>query len=129
MSVQKRNAVFASIPQGCKKHLFVVMTDPYGVPLLIILVNLCTYKAGKSYVDGTTILDVGAHPFITRTSYVDYEYARKIKVEVMERRVLEGYAEWREDVSEDVFNSILQGLLTSPRTPGEIKKIVRRLNI
>lgn len=121
------NTFYAEIPQGETPHLFFVMTDPFGEPPAVITVNISTLK-GIDTEDRTTVLDVGDHPFINRKSYIAYDYARKLNVDIILKRLEKGLIELRDDVEETVFNRILEGLYESRRTPDNIKHACRKNN-
>lgn len=65
------------IPSGPDKHMFVILaTAHYGRPHEThLLANFSSVKTGI-YHDPTCVVEAGAHPFLTRRSFVPYQHAR-----------------------------------------------------
>jgi len=59
---------------------------------------------------------------------VAYDYARKFNVDIVQNMIDSGsgIAEFRENVSDVVFDKILNGLYDSKRTPIDIKKYCKK---
>ncbi|RLJ18234.1 hypothetical protein DJ030_12680 [bacterium endosymbiont of Escarpia laminata] len=87
--IQKGIAIHADIPSPEDAHLFFVLSDPVGNPPKVAMVNIST-KRNLPFEDHTVVLQPGDHSFIRHDSFVYYEYARLINVEVVERKVAEG---------------------------------------
>jgi hypothetical protein len=117
--------IYVAYPGGTTPHLHVVVTEPFGNPEVVVLVNLSSCK-GFPFEDRTTMIRPGDHPFVERESYIPYDYAKKVRLDVITRKLEERKAERREDLSEQLLTRITDGLMRSPRTPGNIKSLVRR---
>jgi hypothetical protein len=124
--IQCKRTLYFPFPQGTTPHLHIILTDPVGNPPVVVLVNISTYH-GKSFEDSSVILTPGQHPYIQRDSYVAYDYAKKVNVEVMQSLIDRGHATFRDDVDGHIFELIRSGLLKSRRTPVELKTFCRRL--
>ncbi len=71
--------------------------------------------------DSTVILTPGDHPFVRHESVVAFEHASLFKVEKLERGLTNGSLSKYPDISDSLFTAVKQGLLSSPRTPQNIK--------
>jgi len=123
--IGQRSTIYADIPGGTKPHLFVCLTEAFGNPEKVVLVNLSSAR-GYRFEDHTVVLEPGDHPYIKHKSYVAFGYARKALVEKLNSRITEGSAELREEVSEEVFERILDGLRKSVEVPVAIKRECRQ---
>jgi hypothetical protein len=116
-----RTFMFADRPGGIP-HLWIVVTEPAGVPAEVAIVGLSSDAPGK---DRTVCLDVGDHPFIRKPTIVFYPDAHVRPVHQIESAVRNADATFHDDCSEDLLESIRQGLLDSPATPRRVKAYVR----
>lgn len=91
-------------------HLYVVLTEPAGNPPRVAIANMTsTYVADK-----TVILEIGDHPFITKTSYINYSEATVVPVEQLQNIVEEDpAARHRRDCSPELLKRIRDGVNTS----------------
>ncbi len=126
LEIGKGSTVYIDLPSPDSKHLFFVLTQPFGEPPVVIMVNISTVR-GLRFEDHTTILDCGDHPYITHRSFVAFDYARKIRVDVIEQKINEGSTQLMDDLSDDIVQRILEGFLRSSRTPSDLKSICRKL--
>lgn len=100
-------------------HLHVVCTDPCESQLQLIVSisgwtnNLC---------DGSCILEVGDHTWLTKKSWVMYRKARTELAETLVNGVDKGLFVPRDPMNNGVFERVCGGILSSPHTPGRIKK-------
>lgn len=101
-------------------HLWVIITEPFGSPEQVIIVNLTTKR---SHSDTTVILSPGDHSFIKHETVINYNDARIKNSDDIKLRVHERFFEPRESFRDGVILVIQQGLIDSPRTPRDIKKI------
>ena len=101
-------------------HLWVIITEPFGSPEQVIIVNL---TSKKSHSDTTVVLSPNDHTFIKHETVISYDYARIVFSDNIKQRVQERDVEPRDSFRGDVIQKIQQGLLDSPRTPRDIKKI------
>jgi len=75
-----------------KSHLYVVLTEPVDTATrkgCIIWVPWNSVKE-KLFHDGTCILDVGDHPFITKKTWVNYQRAAIVTVEEIRKNLGKG---------------------------------------
>lgn len=110
------------ILSGPHSHLHVVINDPVyyepkGGPT-VLLVNFCSHNGVLQ--DGTCLLDVGDHPFITNPTYIEYSQAVLLLSDQLEKRVAAGVHRPGAPVSEDLYNRILAGFRVSRRVPRKI---------
>lgn len=103
-------------------HLWIVLTEPEGDPLQVVIVNLTTKRSGS---DETVVLKVGAHPFIKHETCVNYSDAQIVKVEALMRAATSGFFDIPDAMDSAVLSAIQQGLLESPLTPRKIKSFCR----
>ncbi|UXT64145.1 hypothetical protein FY133_00570 [Agrobacterium tumefaciens] len=102
-----------------RKHLFVVCTDACDeekqliVPVSGYSNNLC---------DGTCILEIGEHEFITKRSYAFYRNARIESAATLDNGLNQKVFVPKADVDPAVFKRIIDGICTSPQTARRIKK-------
>jgi hypothetical protein len=101
------------------------MTEPQEEPAIVVRVNISTIH-NKRYEDHTVVLQPGDHEFIKHESYVVYEYAKRVRVSVLEAHYQRGQITIKDEVSDELFEKILEGLFRSPRTPRDIKALCRR---
>ncbi len=66
--------------------------------------------------DQTCLLAPGDHPFIVRPSYLAYSQCRSEPASKLVAGVRSGEFQHKEQVSEDVFQRIVTGLMASPRS-------------
>lgn len=69
------------------RHLWIVLTEPEGDPLLVGIVNITSYKEG---MDETVILDVGDHAFIKHKTVVNYAEGKSVSAEQIEKLIDSG---------------------------------------
>lgn len=100
-------------------HLWVIITEPFGSPEQVIIVNLTTKR---SHSDTTVILSPGDHSFINRETVISYADTRVIPCTYVKQRVQERDVEPRDGFCNRVIQVIRQGLVDSPRTPRNIKQ-------
>jgi hypothetical protein len=115
------------LPSGPVKHLFVVLNDPkifnnYGSAVCIVLVNLSSVPA-EGMFDNTCVLKAGSHPSIIRDSYVFYRHARIEQVRDVIQRIEAGVYSPGEAIPEHLLQQIKAGLLQSPFTKREFKRL------
>lgn len=114
---------------GPNEHLHVVMNDPVAYPLkpdgrTVLLVNFCSY-VDPAVNDDTCLLNVGDHDFIHHCTYVDYADAVLKLVEPIERDVGLHIHRIGTNVSEQVYQRILDGFHVSPRVPIKVSRFLK----
>ena len=123
--IKKKNTFLFSHAPGTGLHLHIVLTDPFGKPERVFIVNLCSYN-GKHYEDETVIIKKDEHAFVKHDSYVAYDYAKRTKVDVILKLFADGKAIIKDDITQALHDRITIGLLKSERTPSDIKSLYRR---
>jgi hypothetical protein len=116
-----RTLTFANYAGGAP-HLWIVVTEPDGVPPEVVVVSLSSAAPGK---DATVKLGPGDHPFIWKPTIVFYHDTRLMPVHVIEDEVNNARATFHDDCSENLLETVRQGLLNSPATPRRLKAYVR----
>lgn len=104
------------IPSGPSNHLFIVCNDTcnLGANLLVNIssvVDLC---------DTTCVLDVGDHPFIRYPSFVFYARAVIHRAENLQRGFENGAITPQDDLAEEAFQRVVDGITVSPDTPQNV---------
>ena len=112
-------------PQG--QHLFVVLNDPqefegYGKVVCVVMVPLDSIKIGIHY-DSTCELAAGIHPFVTRATFVNYRLARIEQVRHLEAMATTLNFQPRPALDKSTLDQIRSGLLASPFTTRELKRL------
>lgn len=102
-------------------HLFIVILAVHSKTDKTILVHIQSIRSNK--IDGTTILKVGDHDFISRDSYVNYRMARIESMESLSKIFAENNFKTKLPMRQDVFERICTGILKSPFTPREVKEL------
>lgn len=111
------------------RHLHIVMNDPCedkisGKEDMIILVNCTSIKEGCDY-DSTCVLKAGCHEFITKDSYITYRRAELTSAYFIENGVATGVFSTRNDVTDDLYQAILKGLLESKFISMKNKRFIK----
>lgn len=101
-------------------HLWVIISEPFGSPGQVIIVYLTSKKQNS---DLTVTLFPGDHKFIKHHTVISYADARIVSCEYINRRVQDKDIEPHDNFQSALIKSIQQGLINSPRTPRDIKKI------
>ena len=102
-------------------HLWVVLTDPDPM-LKVVIVALVSARA---HTDKTVQLNVGDHPFVRRSTNVDFSTATYAPVSKLSTGLATGRATLDSDMSPAALAAIQQGLLVSSRTPNDIVSYCR----
>jgi len=123
--IAAKRTIFLAFPTGTNAHLCIFMTDPIGnEDARAVMVNISTYRDLPTQ-DKTVILDVGDHPYIKHKSVVAYDFARFVNVGAVQKIIDDNACQFDVDVSNEIYNKILTGLLESKRTPGNVKTFCR----
>lgn len=110
------------IPSGPSNHLFVILTDenPDGEHLLVSITSI----PDIGHYDATCLLSAGDHPFIKHDSYVLYRKCEVQRASRISRLVDRKFYIPRDDMSEEVTNKILEGVIESDFTPNFCKSFL-----
>jgi hypothetical protein len=81
----------------------------------------------KPHTERTVSLEPGDHPFVQRTSNVDFGTARYIPVSKLEDALRSGEAALKEDMSMNLLLRVQHGLLASTHTPHDVVESCRRV--
>lgn len=110
-----------------RKHLFVLLTDPYvgsASKASVLMVSLSSIKVGVPY-DPSCILSVGDHAFVRHDSYVAYQRARLEEVDKLLRGVKNGQLLPHAPMNSAVFARICRGLELSRHTSVKLLNFYR----
>ncbi len=69
------------------RHLWIVLTEPEGDPLVVGIVNITSHKEG---IDETVVLAVGEHAFIKHKTVVNYAEAKPVSATQIEKLIESG---------------------------------------
>lgn len=108
-----------------RKHLFILLTNPYPHPESNIksslLVSLSTLKPHLPH-DPACKLYTGDHPFIKHDSFVVYRSARIVTADKLINGVNQGIFNHKETLDSDIFARVCHGLGESRFTAPAILK-------
>lgn len=104
-------------PGQTTAHLWIVLTSP-DKSGKVLIVNITGQQA---HSDTTTVLKVGDHPFITKTSVVFYADTREGDAAAMRQALSKGLATPQSQCSAALLAKVQTGLLASPHTTPKIK--------
>ena len=104
---------------GNGNHLFVVCTAPCANNK-VVLANISSWKGDRC--DPTVRFDVGIHPFLTKQSYVVYNYAEVERCVTINRGEELGKFVRRTPFPEPYLTQVYDGLMVSRFTPRKVKK-------
>lgn len=121
------------IPSGPNEHLFTVALGPivlngHGNDPQVIVVSFSSIKPGLPY-DTSCVVAAGAHPFITRDSFVYYREPRMYTVQELETRVASGQWRAEENCSQTLMQQVVAGFRLSRRLPRHFNEVLDALNI
>lgn len=118
------------IPSGpisapAKKHLFVVLNDPYGEDELVLLASFSTYKT-EIFCDDTCVIEGHGkeHPFLVVQSFVRYQ---KLRIEPAAKLVAGVSAKLMTPsfpLSEALFERVCAGVHASPYSALKFQKFL-----
>lgn len=106
-------------------HLWIVLTSPDDHPEDEIVVVSLTTK--QPWSDPTVEIAPQEHPFVDRPTAVRYSNADFYPPQRFIRAVLEGEAERRPSVSDELLARVRRGLLESPQAPERVKEFCEPL--
>lgn len=107
---------------GSDKHLWVVISDPdINATDFVVTVNLTTYQVGK---ESACVLNPGDHPFIKRTTCVQYADARPIASAILDKHLGNGRIVRQTPVSPQILARIRSGAAASCHIPLGCRKIL-----
>jgi len=72
--------------------------------------------------DGTCILEIGEHEFLTKRSYAFYRQARIELATTLDNGLASANFVFKGDMSAEAFERIVHGICMSPQTARKIKK-------
>jgi len=121
------------IPSGPNEHLFTVALGPIvldglGSEPQVVIVSFSSIKPGLPYDDACEV-QPGAHPFITRDSFVYYREPRIYAASLVETKVHAN--EWRQqgECSSELMEKILSGFRRSKRLPRHYNEILDAIGL
>lgn len=97
-----------------RKHLFILLTDPFPPIDQVLMVSVCTIRDNR--FDKTCILRPGEHDFIEHESYVAYAYSRIEPADKLSNGVKNGYFTDKGLLDQIIFDRVLHGLTKSQFT-------------
>ncbi len=101
---------------GYKEHLFVILTNECPEKNHL-LVNFSSIHEGVFH-DVACVVNAGEYPFIKHPSYIEYRRAETVKAS----HLIKCNFTQKEDVSDELYTRICNGLISSIHTPKRIKK-------
>lgn len=110
---------------GNWNHLFVVCTSPCAANK-VVLANISSWKATNC--DPTVRLSAGVHPFITRDSYVVYNFSDIERCITIQAGIDQGRFTKREPFPELELTEICDGMTVSRFTPRKVKRYLLELH-
>ncbi|OLE54423.1 MAG: hypothetical protein AUG51_08475 [Acidobacteria bacterium 13_1_20CM_3_53_8] len=105
--------------KNLSKHLYVILTEPAGDPPTVAIANITS----TNIADKTVVLEVGDHPFIKKTSYINYSEATVITVEQLRAIMEEDVGvRYKDDASPELLKRIRDGVQASPFTTPKFQR-------
>ena len=113
--VKRATLLIASGPASDpnRKHLFICLTDAFGLAKETLIVSVSTYRVGL-HTDDTCHLFSGDHPFIKHKSFVDYRNARVVAAEKLIKGERQGLFTAMDALESSIFARVCYGLEKSP---------------
>lgn len=111
------------------KHLYILLTDPCfdgetGLSDMVMSVSCSSIKNDKPF-DDTCVLKAGCHEFITKDSFIFYRHLRIEPAEEIRANIENGYFIQKALIDDDIYNAILQGLMTSTQIEKRYKRFIK----
>lgn len=109
-----------------KKHLFVILNDPYGDDGLVLLASFSTFR-DHIFCDPTCVVEGGRseHPFLHQKSFIRYQKLRIEQAAVLMTGVSSGAMAPREAVGDELFDRICAGVFESTFVAPKHQKFLR----
>jgi len=108
-----------------RMHLHIVLTDPRadknGMEKVIV-VSVSSVPSTQIY-DSSCTLFTGEHPFISRDSFVTYQFAAVVDPNLLEQEVAQKRFVAKSIMDEKVFRFVIEGLRESPYTTPRILRL------
>ena len=95
-----------------RKHLFVLLTDPWGPAKQVLMVPVCSVVPAIPH-DEACLVDVGDHPFVKHESFIAYARCRVEAADDLVTHVCRGYLVENSPASEVLVQRIVSGLKQS----------------
>ena len=104
------------------RHIVITEPDELNGVVTVTLSSMRLLTSG-SYGphENTCIVRRGEHEFITRQSYVRFDLTQFRDLGRLEHDLGNGYIEMHEPASGELLDRLLAGVMTSKRTPQDIK--------
>jgi hypothetical protein len=112
-----------------KKHLWIIISYPFGEPEQIIIANLTSWRTEATATelnDASCIVDVGEHDFVKEKSYIFYREAHFAKTKDFEEAINKGLVISQDDCSDELLCKILVGASKSNLIPFGIINILQQ---
>ena len=106
-------------------HLFVLLTVPYDPIGQVIMACVCSVPEPPGHYDGSCILNIGDHDFISHDSYVSYRHCREEPARKLIAGVASGEFVDKGLMPEETFERILAGAMVSPFIKPYVQKILK----
>lgn len=120
MPVRAGDTFILTAATGPVPHLWVVLWGPRGSSDAYLMVHLATMKP---HLDQRVAIEPGEHPFIQRTTGVDFGDARRTTAAKLEEAFRTRQAIAKQPADQAFLDKLRAGLLQSPRTPNAIRRM------
>lgn len=116
----KGQSFLGNIDESRHRHLRIVISDAdcYNCFLTVPVVTL---RKEQRFCDKSCIIEKGEHPFIIRTSCIDYRHALSLSFAQIFNGIQKGIFIRKEDVSETLLKKIQNGAKTTKFLPNKYK--------
>lgn len=123
LPVRRATLTIPSGPAGDpnREHLHILLTDPIGAERSVLLVSVCSVKAGLPH-DATCYLFPGDHEFIRQRSYVFYARAQIQTEQKIIHGIQTGDFRGQQTLSDEVMARVCRGIMESPHTKPFVKR-------
>lgn len=117
-----RGFCFLGEPEGGKRHLKVILTEP-NREKLVVVVTVTSLRDTK-WKDTSCVLSKGDHPFIRHESFVVFGKAQTMPAFEILQKLHSGKLVRQEDLAPAVFARVLEAAKASRRMRGKPKSML-----
>ena len=113
--VKKATLLMPSGPDPDGHHLHIITTAPCDQNQ-VLLTTLCSVKEGRVH-DKACLVEAGEHEFAKKLSFIEYRLSSLLHCDKIAKFVDGWYFTPKTEVSDELFERIRAGILTSDFTP------------
>ncbi len=103
-----------------RPHVWTIISDSELNGDKLVILNFTT----DDDIDPTCVIEPGEHPFISRTTYVNYRDAKIAEAEQLAQAVRARHIMFKDDLSEDLLQKIRAGAAESQYLQNKIRRFL-----